>query len=100
PAHWSWAPARPKRALFVSSPIGLGHALRDVAIADELRTLVPGLQIDWLSQSPVTDVLEARGERVHPLSKHLAREPRHLESRVAGAHDLRVFQAFRKMDEI
>src|SRR5437868_12235907 len=42
---------RPKRALFVSSPIGLGHALRDVEIADELRALVPGLEIDWLSQS-------------------------------------------------
>ena len=29
-----------KRALYVSSPIGLGHALRDVAIAKELRKLV------------------------------------------------------------
>ena len=28
-----------KRALFVSSPIGLGHAQRDLAIADELRQL-------------------------------------------------------------
>ena len=56
--RWRWAPTRPKRALFVSSPIGLGHALRDVAIADELRTLAPGLQIDWLSQSPVTNVLK------------------------------------------
>lgn len=35
-----------KRALFVSSPIGLGHAQRDLAIARELRAKVPGLQID------------------------------------------------------
>ena len=34
---WVRGPARAKRALFVSSPIGLGHAWRDVAIADELR---------------------------------------------------------------
>ena len=34
--------ARPKRALLVSSPIGLGHAWRDVAIARELRALEPG----------------------------------------------------------
>jgi hypothetical protein len=41
----SWTRAqsrRTKRALFVSSPIGLGHAQRDVAIARELRALVPG----------------------------------------------------------
>ena len=35
-------PNNGKRALFVSSPIGLGHARRDVAIAQELRALVPG----------------------------------------------------------
>ena len=29
--------SRRKRALFISSPIGLGHARRDVAIAAELR---------------------------------------------------------------
>src|SRR5262249_4261049 len=34
---WRRALARGKRALFISSPIGLGHALRDVAIARELR---------------------------------------------------------------
>src|SRR5690606_21122157 len=44
---------RTKRALFVSSPIGLGHAQRDVAIARELRRLVPGLEVDWLAQHPV-----------------------------------------------
>jgi predicted glycosyltransferase len=38
------------RALYISSPIGLGHAQRDVAIAGELRTLHPDLEIDWLAQ--------------------------------------------------
>ena len=38
------------------------------AIADELRKLHPDLEIDWLAQRPVTAVLEARGERIHPLS--------------------------------
>lgn len=63
-----------KRALFVCSPIGLGHALRNVAIAKELRRLVPGLQIDWLAQNPVTRVLEAEGERVHPGSAQRGEE--------------------------
>lgn len=88
-----------KRALFVSSPIGLGHALRDVAIAKELRKLVPDLQIDWLAQDPVTRVLEAEGERVHPASRFLVSESAHIESESAE-HDLHCFQAYRDMDEI
>ena len=96
---WRRALARPKRALFISSPIGLGHALRDVAIARELRALHPDLQIDWLAQDPVTRVLEARGETIHPASRLLAGESAHIEAE-AGEHDLRVFQAWRNMDEI
>jgi predicted glycosyltransferase len=88
-----------KRALFVSSPIGLGHALRDVAIAKELRKLVPDLQIDWLAQHPVTTVLEAEGERIHPASRFLVNESAHIESESAE-HDLHCFQAYREMDEI
>lgn len=88
-----------RRALFVSSPIGLGHALRDVAIAKELRRLVPGLEIDWLAQHPVTTVLEAEGERIHPASKYLASETAHIESESAE-HNLHCFQALREMDEI
>jgi hypothetical protein len=89
-----------KRALFVSSPIGLGHAQRDVAIADALRQLVPDLETDWLAQDPVTRVLDPRGERIHPMSTHLAGESHHVESECGPEHDLHVFQAWRRMDEI
>jgi pimeloyl-ACP methyl ester carboxylesterase len=89
-----------KRALFVSSPIGLGHAQRDVAVANALRQIVPEVEIDWLAQDPVTRVLEARGERVHPMSSRLAGESHHVESECGGEHDLHVFQAWRRMDEI
>jgi predicted glycosyltransferase len=88
-----------KRALFISSPIGLGHAQRDVAIAKELRRLVDGIQIDWLAQDPVTRVLEGEGETVHPMSEHLANESSHFESESAE-HDLHCFHAWRRMDEI
>ena len=87
------------RALFVSSPIGLGHAQRDVAIARELRRLHPDLQVDWLAQDPVTRVLEAEGERIHPASARLASESTHIESESAE-HDLHSFHAIRRMDEI
>jgi pimeloyl-ACP methyl ester carboxylesterase/predicted glycosyltransferase len=97
--RWVRGRARPKRALYISSPIGLGHAQRDAAIADELRKLHPDLEIDWLAQHPVTKVLEARGERVHPASACLASESGHIVSESAG-HDLHCFQAIRRMDEI
>ena len=97
--HWTRALSRRKRALYISSPIGLGHAQRDAAIADELRKLHPDLEIDWLAQHPVTAVLEARGERVHPASAYLANESGHIESESAE-HDLHCFQAIRRMDEI
>jgi pimeloyl-ACP methyl ester carboxylesterase len=96
---WIRGRNRRKRALYISSPIGLGHAQRDLAIADELRVLHPDLEIDWLAQHPVTKVLEARGERIHPASILLANESAHIESESAE-HDLHAFQALRRMDEI
>jgi pimeloyl-ACP methyl ester carboxylesterase/predicted glycosyltransferase len=97
--RWTRARNRRRRALYLSSPIGLGHARRDVAIARELRRLHPDLEIDWLAQHPVTRVLEAEGERVHPASAVLANESAHIESE-AAEHDLHAFQAIRRMDEI
>ncbi|MGE0853260.1 MAG: alpha/beta fold hydrolase [Hyphomicrobiaceae bacterium] len=91
--------AKSKRALYLSSPIGLGHGRRDIAVARELRKLHPGLQVDWLAQDPVTRLLEAGGERIHPLSARLASESRHIELE-SGEHDLNAFQAIRRMDEV
>ncbi|MDQ1542331.1 MAG: hypothetical protein QOH29_3057 [Actinomycetota bacterium] len=96
---WTRARSRKPHALYLSSPIGLGHALRDVAIASQLRELHPDLEIDWLAQHPVTAVLAARGERVHPASSWLVSESAHIEGESAE-HDLHCFQAFRTMDEI
>jgi pimeloyl-ACP methyl ester carboxylesterase len=100
------APGRPrsasrkaKRALYLSSPIGLGHGRRDIAIARELRKLHPDLQVDWLAQDPVTRLLEANGEYIHPLSSRLASESRHIELE-SGEHELNAFQAIRRMDEV
>ncbi|WP_341997568.1 alpha/beta hydrolase [Microbacterium sp. LWH7-1.2] len=96
---WVRAQRRPRKALFLSSPIGLGHARRDVAIAQELRRIHPDLQIEWLAQHPVTRVLADAGEPVHPASALLANESAHIEDESAD-HDLHAFQAIRRMDEI
>jgi pimeloyl-ACP methyl ester carboxylesterase/predicted glycosyltransferase len=96
---WTRSLRRRRRALYISSPIGLGHARRDLAVARELRALVPDLQVDWLAQDPVTRLLETEGEHVHPASAALANESAHTESESAE-HDLHAFQAIRRMDEI
>ncbi len=98
-ARWRRGRARPKRALYISSPIGLGHAQRDLAIAQNLRNHHPDLQIDWLAQHPVTRVLAEAGENVHPASDWLSSESAHIEDESAE-HDLHCFQAWRRMDEI
>ena len=88
---------RAKRTLYLSSPIGLGHARRDLATARELRQHHPDLEIDWLAQHPVTAFLESAGERIHPASHLLANESQHIETKSDG-HDLHVFEAYRRMD--
>jgi len=96
---WTRSLSRRRRALYISSPIGLGHAQRDVSIAAELRKLHPDLEIDWLAQHPVTAVLEAHDERIHPMSAELASESAHITAE-SSEHDLNAFQAIRRMDEI
>jgi len=96
---WARAMKRPRRALFISSPIGLGHVQRDLAIARELRKLQPDLAIDWFTVDPAARYLEREGERLHPITQRLANESRHFEN-VAGEHDLQAFFALRTMDEI
>ena len=96
---WTRGANRRKKVLYVSSPIGLGHVRRDLAIVDELRQLEPDLQVDWLAQAPVTAVLEREGETIHPASQWLASESGHFASEACG-HDLHCFQALRRMDEI
>jgi len=97
--HWQATHGRPRRALWISSPIGLGHVQRDLAIARALRQRVPELEIHWWAQPPVTEVLAAAGEIIHPASSALVSESAHWESESAD-HDLPAFYAFRRMDEI
>ena len=96
---WVRAMARKRRALFVSSAIGLGHVQRDLAIAREMRKLHPDLEIDWFTVHPASTYLEREGERLHPITARLANESRHFEAQ-AGEHDLQAFFALRTMDEV
>ena len=99
PARTSHRARRERRVLYLSSPIGLGHGRRDLAVVRELRHRVPAMRIDWLAQDPVTRLLDAARETIHPLSSQLVSESRHIELE-AGDHELNVFQAIRRMDEV
>ena len=87
------------RILWISSPIGLGHVKRDVAIASEIRKEMPDLTIHWLSVEPVRSFLEAIGEKIHPFSDALWNESSHFESR-ATAYSLDVMEALWEMDKL
>jgi pimeloyl-ACP methyl ester carboxylesterase/predicted glycosyltransferase len=97
--RWIRGVSRGRQVLYISSPIGLGHVRRDIATVQALRQHHPDVNVHWLAQHPVTRVLDACGETVHPASRHLASESAHIESE-AGEHDLHCFQAWRNMDEI
>ncbi|HVV72578.1 MAG TPA: hypothetical protein VHI52_13945, partial [Verrucomicrobiae bacterium] len=59
-------PAGECRVLFISGSIGLGHVTRDMAIAEALRRLLPGLDLRWLASDPAKRALKAEGELLVP----------------------------------
>ena len=70
-----------------------------MAVADEVRKLRPDLEIDWLAQHPVTALLEAQGERIHPASRFLANESAHIVRKAMSTTCTRS-RRIRRMDEI
>jgi pimeloyl-ACP methyl ester carboxylesterase/predicted glycosyltransferase len=97
-------PPRPRRAsqrriLWLSSPIGLGHIQRDIAIARKLRELHPDVTVDFLAANPADRVVEAVGERLHPATRLLQDESAHVEG-WARDHELHAQNALWDMDEV
>ena len=65
--------------LYLSSPIGLGHGRRDLAIAAELRRARPDLRIDWLAQPPLTAWLDDAASGSTRRRAFLASEAAHMD---------------------
>src|SRR5512132_2996009 len=57
---------RRRRVLYVSGSIGLGHAARDVAIAQALRRRNPAVEISFLAGDPARRLIAEAGETVLP----------------------------------
>ncbi len=88
-----------RRVLWLSSPVGLGHIQRDIAMARRLRELKPGVTVDFLAAEPARRVVELTGERLHPATDRLLNESAHFEAWSAD-HELHAFNALWDMDEI
>jgi len=56
----------PKKILYVSGSIGLGHVTRDLAIAGQLRKRYPEIELSWLAAHPATLLLNEAGEKLLP----------------------------------
>ena len=88
-----------RRVLWLSSPIGLGHIQRDLAIARRLRERHPEVTVDFLAGDPADRVVQHWGERLHPATRLLQNETKHFEGWAAD-HELHAFNALWDMDEI
>jgi pimeloyl-ACP methyl ester carboxylesterase/UDP:flavonoid glycosyltransferase YjiC (YdhE family) len=88
-----------RKILWLSSPIGLGHIQRDLAIARRLRERHPDVTVDFLAAAPADRVVRHWGERLHPATALLQNETAHFEGWAAD-HELHAFNALWDMDEI
>jgi UDP-N-acetylglucosamine:LPS N-acetylglucosamine transferase len=61
-----------KRILYISGSVGLGHVVRDLAIAKEMRKRDPNLEIHWLAAHPATVVLAEAGQTILPQAERFA----------------------------
>ena len=71
--------------LYISGSLGLGHITRDIAIANELRKLIPEIEIEWLAAHPATTLLLEMGEKLVPECEQYANENLSAEKASDGA---------------
>ena len=81
--------------LYISGSLGLGHITRDIAIANELRKLIPEVEIEWLAAHPATTLLLEAGEKLVPECEQYANENLSAEKASDGA-SLNLFKYLMK----
>jgi hypothetical protein len=50
------------KVLYISSSIGLGRVIKDLAIVTKSRALNPNVEITWIATNPATNYLNDKGE--------------------------------------
>jgi UDP:flavonoid glycosyltransferase YjiC (YdhE family) len=81
----------PRKILYISGSLGLGHVLRDLAIANALRERIPAVELTWLASAPATSVLESAGEALAPEIAQYADDSAAAES-AASVMRVNIFQ--------
>lgn len=71
--------------LYISGSLGLGHVTRDIAIANQLRILLPEVDIEWLAANPATTLLEEAGEKLVPGTDRYSNENVSAEKAAKGS---------------
>lgn len=74
------------KILYISGSLGLGHITRDIAIANQLRNLIPNLEIEWLAADPATQLLKNSGEKLVPGIEKYANENTSAEYAAKGSN--------------
>ena len=75
-----------KKVLFISGSLGLGHIVRDLAIARELRRQIPEVKISWLAANPASLLLKEAGEEILPEADLYADDNIPAENAAKGFH--------------
>jgi UDP:flavonoid glycosyltransferase YjiC (YdhE family) len=73
-----------KKVLYISGSLGLGHIVRDLAIARELRRQIPEVKISWLAAHPANLLLKEAGEEILPEADLYADENIPAENAASG----------------
>ena len=55
-----------KKVLFISGSMGLGHAIRDIAIARQMLVLDNQIRITWLANGAAAKEIQSNDEMLHP----------------------------------
>ncbi len=73
-----------KKVLFISGSFGLGHATRDLALANALKKQNPAIAISWIASEPASSILKDAGEKILPESNEWANENDAAENSARG----------------
>ncbi len=77
---------RGKKILYISGSLGLGHITRDLAIAKELGSQNPEVELFWLAAHPASLLLKEAGEKLLPESEQYANDNIPAENAAKGTH--------------
>ncbi len=81
-----------KKVLFISGSLGLGHIVRDLAIANELRRQNPAVELSWLASHPGSKFLTEAGEKLEPEADLLANDNVPAEQAAQAGHRLNLLK--------